>query len=701
MATRLAAVPTASQPYALRCWGDFALTDRAADQDIRLRGRKARALLAYLVMHPDRAISRERIMGLLWGDRPDEQARASLRQTLFELRALARADRPLLLIDRETVLLRGEAVETDMQRWQRLAAQGRCDEMFGELPERGETLFANLDGIDESYDEWLQVERTRQQEVLMALVADASAGALAKGQTRAARALHARLLELGDAGNGSAPAPAAASIAAPVPPLSTPSPPRSRSPTLVAAAAALLLTGSGTALWWFSSPQRSPVAAAPSNEVRDLYENAREIIYYRRGDQFGVAKTLLNKALVLQPDYAPAVAALAAVTEMDNPTPALHDEAVRLARRAVQIDPNSARAHGVLGMVLRFEPAEARAEIKKAAALDPMDAELQFWLSNVLGNEGDFAARLQALRRAVALDPLWHRATGSAAVAALEMGYPEEAERYAARLRQTTTADAFLCDYAIDWTAGNYADLVKTTQAARERVDRLGSIDNNLGRVLLLLGYEQPARLLLRLPPPLWRIVSGQGPVPGEVGPLVAAAESDSRASEVLVVAIDQALASGRAAEIVAAFDRRIGSLGGLQDGSASFDDIVDLSPSIALALRKAGRNADAEQLLARADAALRASMGGGASPNWLYAAAARVWAAQGRRDVALSALATALDRGWHHAPVTPLPDLANVPAFQTLHGDPVFERLRARERDHLLHERAKLGSSPFWTEAT
>ncbi len=48
--------------------------------------KKARALLAYLVMNPNQRHSREKMAGLLWGDSGEEQARANLRQTLTAMR---------------------------------------------------------------------------------------------------------------------------------------------------------------------------------------------------------------------------------------------------------------------------------------------------------------------------------------------------------------------------------------------------------------------------------------------------------------------------------------------------------------------------------------------------------------------------------------------------------------------------------------
>lgn len=59
-------------------------------QAVELHNRKDRFLLAYLCLSGQRPVSRSRLAGLLWGDRPEENARGSLRQSLAGLRAALR-----------------------------------------------------------------------------------------------------------------------------------------------------------------------------------------------------------------------------------------------------------------------------------------------------------------------------------------------------------------------------------------------------------------------------------------------------------------------------------------------------------------------------------------------------------------------------------------------------------------------------------
>jgi len=84
-----------------RLFGAFSI--EGPQGPVRIRGRRARALLAYLAFAGAAGASRERLSGLLWSDRGDDQARASLRQCLLELRReLADAGIDALEVGRET-----------------------------------------------------------------------------------------------------------------------------------------------------------------------------------------------------------------------------------------------------------------------------------------------------------------------------------------------------------------------------------------------------------------------------------------------------------------------------------------------------------------------------------------------------------------------------------------------------------------------
>jgi DNA-binding SARP family transcriptional activator len=150
-------------------------TDRG---DVRLPTRKAEALLAYLACHAGEKQPRDRLTALLWGDRGDKQARHSLSQTLLSLRQeLGEAD-SLLLIERESVALRADAIESDVTEFRRLASVPDGQRAALDLY-RGPFL----DGFslrEPGFEDWLLEQRTQLQAMAFSTFL-----ALAEAQTAA------------------------------------------------------------------------------------------------------------------------------------------------------------------------------------------------------------------------------------------------------------------------------------------------------------------------------------------------------------------------------------------------------------------------------------------------------------------------------------------------------------------------------------
>lgn len=145
----------------LQLLGQFRLS-RGGGVEVASLGRKAQALVAYLALNPSQPCTREYLATLLWGDRPEEQARQSLRQTLLEVRrALADADKSILVSDGDLVAFGQGSIEVDVPAFDQLAAgQTR------EAAEQALALYAGdlLDGLNvrsEGFDDWLRSERAR------------------------------------------------------------------------------------------------------------------------------------------------------------------------------------------------------------------------------------------------------------------------------------------------------------------------------------------------------------------------------------------------------------------------------------------------------------------------------------------------------------------------------------------------------------
>jgi TolB-like protein/Tfp pilus assembly protein PilF len=129
-------------------------------------GRKVRALLACLALSPDRAWPREKLMALLWSDRSDEQARASLRQALAEMRRVL-GEPSAVRTEHDAVSLDPAIVAVDALEFERLAKAGKWEEAA--VLYRGPLLDGH--GVhDDAFEDWILVERTRLHDLAVAVL---------------------------------------------------------------------------------------------------------------------------------------------------------------------------------------------------------------------------------------------------------------------------------------------------------------------------------------------------------------------------------------------------------------------------------------------------------------------------------------------------------------------------------------------------
>ncbi len=148
------------EPLSLRLFGDVKLV-RGRSREIALP-RKTQLLLAYLALVADQPHPRDKLAAVLWHDRPEEQARHSLRQCLFTLaKALGDGEPPLILADRNQLALNRDIIEVDVWRFERHIAAGAPDDLqIAAALYRGD-LLAGLTFEQEMLDAWCAAERTR------------------------------------------------------------------------------------------------------------------------------------------------------------------------------------------------------------------------------------------------------------------------------------------------------------------------------------------------------------------------------------------------------------------------------------------------------------------------------------------------------------------------------------------------------------
>jgi DNA-binding SARP family transcriptional activator/tetratricopeptide (TPR) repeat protein len=121
------------------------------------RTRKTRALLALLAMCSPKPMLRPQLASLLWSQRENEQARASLRQSVHELQdTLGASWSHVFVTDRHHLSLRGAQLQIDALL---LAQPARISPEL--LDQYDEVLLEDLNGLDPAFDRWLENERGR------------------------------------------------------------------------------------------------------------------------------------------------------------------------------------------------------------------------------------------------------------------------------------------------------------------------------------------------------------------------------------------------------------------------------------------------------------------------------------------------------------------------------------------------------------
>jgi TolB-like protein/tetratricopeptide (TPR) repeat protein len=162
-----------------------------------------------------------------------------------------------------------------------------------------------------------------------------------------------------------------------------------------------------------------------STEAYTIYLQATALTYAGHGAaDFARGRELLQHSLQLDPNFAPAWAALGANLDVDAslfgslPISQASAQAHVAIDRALRLDPNLAEAHRALARVLfqlDWNWEAAGPEIRQAIALEPGNAENYRVASYLAMTLGRFDDALEMIQRAVVLDPLqaWsHLVTG-------------------------------------------------------------------------------------------------------------------------------------------------------------------------------------------------------------------------------------------------------------------------------------------------
>src|SRR5882762_7678500 len=137
-----------------------------------LGGHKQRTLLARLLLQPNRVVSNDHLIDSLWEEEPPDTAPKALQVHVSQLRKLLGPER--LHTEGPGYLLRIDADELDVARFERLRDEGRLDEALALW--RGPPL------ADFAYQRFAEAETARLVELRLACLEERIERDLARGR---------------------------------------------------------------------------------------------------------------------------------------------------------------------------------------------------------------------------------------------------------------------------------------------------------------------------------------------------------------------------------------------------------------------------------------------------------------------------------------------------------------------------------------
>ncbi len=216
--------------------------------------------------------------------------------------------------------------------------------------------------------------------------------------------------------------------------------------------------------------------ATNSAEAYELFLKGRFHAHKYTAQGWGRAIAFFDQALVIQPDYAQALAGIATARGCLwffglLPAEQTIPQARAASREALRLDASLAEAHLAMAITTFFydwEWQRAEREFTQAIALDPQNAEALSYYALFLAFVGRSAEAIAVARQAVTLDPLAPLINMNAGWTCFALGMVDEASRQAATMIDIDPDfhGAYWLRGAIHLSAGQYESAVQQLQVA-------------------------------------------------------------------------------------------------------------------------------------------------------------------------------------------------------------------------------------------
>jgi len=452
--------------------------------------------------------------------------------------------------------------------------------------------------------------------------------------------------------------------------------------------------------------EESAVTAARTNsEAYDLYLLAKQRMYERTGPTIEAAAELLDRAIALDPTYAPAYAQRGIATLLlsegagtygDIPVRQALSQAKLYLDKALQLDPDLAEAWAGMGLYYIGQPKPELAQgidvLRKALSINPGLINASNWLHNALQAEGKPAEAGAVVLDMIERDPLYRPGIRNAVNHFINFGQQEKARAFLRRIQPLIPNDAVIqsSEAAISYSKGEIARSLELSESAVALQS-----SNSVARLTRSFAWMDSHQ---------YERVAKEGE---EWHPILALTYL-SRTEEASILAFrraeEQADVSslftflnitGRSDELISYLEERWADLDALRKDFppyAAFGDFLMLD--VALAYSRAGNQQRFSEAMKLVRAVHEKLLAQGVSNSVFFMNEAAYLALAGNYDASLEYLDRAIKTGL----ITTTKISQGWPYLAPLEGDPRYEAIQAYMMEHLNSEREKLGLEPVTT---
>ncbi len=436
-----------------------------------------------------------------------------------------------------------------------------------------------------------------------------------------------------------------------------------------------------------------------SLEAYEHYLRGRKRIYRRTHDDLERARSLLDHALALDPDYAPALATSAEVRLLlsdvaygDVPVSQANSAAREELNLALELDGELAEAHAALGLLAyhEWDLDTAQGHLERALQLNPSLSGANHWKGLLLGAQGRLREGIEHRERFLTLDPLFIANKSNLIDQYRRMGDYTTAEQLFDRMMENHPDNPLTWGQKIRllMDQGELARAVEVAETVLEEIPghqvfeeiyyRLGEF-GRAAEVADERGYSRlGARVLIEVKGAEAALEQSRAAL--EHGPLYDA---------VWLRLIDGLVWAGKHEELVSMVDEKGGLSGPLEDRVRHFNSFAHFLTALATAEHQLGR-AELKQTLSEWRDRLDMMNENGYGAPWYYFMESCYHALADDRAQALEYLETAMEAGFRE------PLLARHPAFAPMHEDPEFEALAKRMVELINVERGRADLAPL-----